>query len=90
MVGLMSDIRPEALPHNAVPAGSVHNVELGLNELRDILFNSELLKCSSSTVDSVLGHSWSEWGFTLIHLNVFEDCLGACHNCLFKLSLYFI
>lgn len=56
MVGLMSDVGPETLPHNAVPARRVHNIEFRFDELRDIFFNSELLEGSRRTVNSMLRH----------------------------------
>lgn len=56
VIGLMSDVRAETFADNAVPAGSVHDIEFSFDEFSDVFFYSEFFEGSSSAVDGMLSH----------------------------------
>ena len=55
-LGLVGDVAAEATPHNAVPRWQVHLVELGLDDLGDVVEHAALLEGEGHAVDGVLLH----------------------------------
>ena len=61
-LGLVRDIAAHAAADYAVPGGLVHYIELGLDDLSDVIENLLLLESVLSTVDSMLLHSLGHVG----------------------------
>ena len=56
VLGLVGDIGAEAAPHDAIPCRVVHGVELGLEDVRDVVQDSLLLERVVCTVNCMLLH----------------------------------
>ena len=63
---LMRDVGAHATAYDAVPGRLVHGVELGLDDLRDVVEDGFLLERELAAVDGVLLH-------TLGHICVLDD-----------------
>ena len=80
-LGLVSDIAAETTAHHTVPGRQVHRIELGLDDLCDVVEDSLLLESKADTVDSVLLHLGHH--VTLLHhcvLCVFLGNSSVCHH----------
>ena len=86
VLGLVSDIGPEAAPHYAIPCRVVHGIELCLEDVRDVIQDSFLLERIVRTVNCMLLHLFR-------HVSELDDgvlslCLITCDDGCLSLHLY--
>ena len=86
VLGLVGNIGAEAAPHDAVPCRVVHGVELGLEDVCDVIQDSLLLERIVRTVNCMLLHLFR-------HVSELDDCvlglsLIACDDGCLSLHLY--